>query len=166
MSGKKTVLILLAFVVAAAVAWQFRPRPPRKPMPPLPTRLDPKVLAVVGKDYQSGIEPIFKRSCFDCHSRDTVFPWYHAVPGVRQYLDEHVEEGRHDLDLSDGFPFNRETPVLKHLRRIARVVQDGKMPLWDYALMHPKARLSQADKEAVVTWAQGSFDRLTATAKD
>lgn len=163
---KKPLWIGIVVLLAAVLAWQFRPRPPRRPWPALPTRLDLKVLAAAGADYQKDVEPIFKRSCFDCHSKNTVYPWYHQIPGVRQYLDSHVEEGRHDLDLTDGFPFNRPVPVLRHLRRIAHVVKEKDMPLWDYALMHKDARLSAADRETIVNWAEGSYGRLTATAKD
>jgi cytochrome c551/c552 len=139
---------------------------PHHPMAPLPTQLDPAVLAQAAQSYDQQVKPLFQHACFDCHSKNTVWPWYYAVPGVRQYIESHVEEGREDLDLTDGFPFNTDVPVLKHLRRIAGVVKRGDMPLWDYKLMHPAARLSDADRQVIVDWAQGSFDRLTSTAKD
>jgi hypothetical protein len=163
---KRNVLIAVVVAAALVAAWNLRPRPPRRPMPPLPTQLDPKVVAGLAASYKADIEPIFKRSCFDCHSKFTVFPWYHNLPGVRQYLDGHIEEGRHDLELSDGFPFNREVPLMRHLRRIARVVKEKDMPLWDYALMHKDARMSQADRDVVVRWAEDGFQKLSATAKD
>lgn len=164
--GWISIAALALTAVGAAWGLSQRPRPPRRPQPPLPAKLDAKTVAALGASYAKDIEPIFKRSCFDCHSTQTVFPWYHKVPGVRQYLDSHVEEGRHDLDLTDGFPFNQDVHLMKHLRRIAHVVKDKDMPLWDYALMHKDARLSEADREAIVAWASDGFQRLSATAKD
>lgn len=163
---KKKAIIAIVLVAALVGAWRFRPRPPRHPMAPLPQHLDPKTVAALAASYKTDIEPIFKNSCFDCHSKFTVYPWYHGVPGVRQYLDAHVEEGRHDLELSDGFPFNKEVNLMKHLRRISHVVKDKDMPLWDYALMHKDARLSAAERETIVKWADDGFQRLSATAKD
>lgn len=157
---------LVMLVAAVAAWWAIRPREMRHPMPPLPQQLDPAVVAQVGQAYVRDVQPLMKRACFDCHSKNTVWPWYHAIPGVRQYIEGHVEEGREDLDLTDGFPFNTDVPLLKHLRRIGGQVQRGSMPLWDYKLMHPDARLTDAERQVIVSWAQDSFDRLTSTAKD
>lgn len=160
---------VLALIIVAAVGawWALRPHEGmRRPMAPLPQELDPAVLADVGKAYERDVQPLFKQACFDCHSTQTVWPWYHAIPGVRQYIEGHVQEGREDLDLTDGFPFNKDVPILRHLRRIAGQVGHGGMPLWDYKLMHPDARLSDAQRQVIVAWAQDGFDRLTSTAKD
>ena len=130
MNKWKAVVVLL--IVAAAGAWlalSFE-HGMRHPLAPLPTQLDPVVLAEVGKAYDKDVQPIFKKACFDCHTKDTVWPWYHAVPGVRQWIEGHVEEGKEDLDLTDGFPFNKDVPVLRHLRRIGgQVPAGGHAPL-------------------------------------
>lgn len=158
-------MIVLVLVVAGFVGWRMRPMPPRKAPPPIPKSLDAKAVARIGAAYAKDIEPIFKRSCFDCHSKNTVFPWYHSIPGVKQYLDDHIEEGRHDLELSDGFPFNTDVHLMRHLRRISHVVKTKDMPLWDYALMHKNARMSEADIQTVVKWADDGLQSLSATAK-
>ncbi|HTB21266.1 MAG TPA: heme-binding domain-containing protein [bacterium] len=159
--------ILAAAIVVLAVWWVLRPRErPHRPLAPLPEQLSPAVLADVGRSYTRNVEPIFKDACFDCHSTQTVWPWYHSLPGVRQFLDGHVEDGRRALDMSKGFPFDPGSKVLKDLRRIAGNVQSGDMPLWSYKLMHPLARLSDVQRQVIVTWAQDSFDRLTSTARD
>jgi hypothetical protein len=162
----KIKAIAALIVVGAALGWLLWPREhPHHPMPPLPEQLSPAVLASVGKSYTRDVEPIFKGACFDCHTTQTQWPWYHSVPGVRQFLDGHVAEGRRALDMSHGFPFDPGSKVLKDLRRIAGQVQRGGMPLWSYKLMHPMARLSDAQRQVIVTWAQDGFDRLTSTAQ-
>jgi cytochrome c551/c552 len=161
--------IILALMLGAVFAAIIAFRPPRrggfKP-PAVPTKLNKKDLAAVGLAYQRDVEPILKQACFDCHSTNTVYPWYHEIPGVRQYLDSHVEHGLHDLDLTNGFPFDPKVPVMRQIRRIGRVVKSGDMPLWDYRLMHPQARLSDDQKKIIVDWAESSYQKLSETAKD
>jgi cytochrome c551/c552 len=158
-----TVVVLCAFAALAVL----RPRPGGRPARPAPLgKLDPKALARVSASYEKDIKPLFQRACFDCHSTKTVWPWYHAIPGVKQYLDHHVEEGTKGLDLSNGVPFGSDDhdPMDHHLWHIGRMVASGKMPLWDYALMHPDARLSEAERQAIVQWTQDSFADLSSTA--
>jgi cytochrome c551/c552 len=165
--AKKLVIVGFLIVVVAAFLILRRPEMRGNFQPPrYPEKLNKKTVAEVGLAYKKDVEPLLKQACFDCHSTNTVFPWYHALPGVQQYLDSHVEHGRHDLDLSNGFPFNTDVPVMRHLRRIARVVKSGDMPLWDYRLMHPNARLSDDQKKIIVDWAESSFEKLSETAKD
>ena len=74
-----TVLVGLALALGAYF-WLLPKRPPFKgPRPAMPEKLDPKVLARIGADYRAKIEPIFKKACFDCHTSQTVWPWYHAL---------------------------------------------------------------------------------------
>jgi len=129
-------------------------------------KLDPKALARVSASYERDIKPLFQRACFDCHTTKTVWPWYHAIPGVRQYIEHHVEEGTKGLDMTNGVPFGSEDhdPMDHHLWHIGRMVAAGKMPLWDYALMHPDARLTDAERQAIVQWTQDSFADLSTTA--
>jgi len=162
-------LLVLALIAVALIAYTLT-RPPRGPRPPMPEvvpndALNPKTLAAVTARYNSEVLPLFKRACMDCHSSQTVFPWYHHLPGVAQYLDHHVEEARRDMDLSDGLPLTGKAPLMRQLRRISGVVKRGSMPLWDYKLMHPDARLSDDERAVIVQWADDSQAQLSATAK-
>ena len=57
------------------------------------------------RDYQLRVEPIFKKSCMDCHSGQTRFPWYYKIPGIKQMLDSDISEAGHHLDMSASYPF-------------------------------------------------------------
>lgn len=162
---KATWLAVFVVVLVGIVLVVGKPRGPRPPRPADLGALDPKAVVRVSASYEKDVRPLVQRACFDCHSDKTVWPWYHSLPGVQQYLDHHVAEGRHDLDLGLGVPFNPTSPLDRHLRRIARVVKTGQMPLWDYALMHKDARLSDAEKQVIVQWAQDALADLSATAK-
>jgi hypothetical protein len=162
-------ILLLALVAILLITYTLT-RPPRGPRPPQPapipnSALNAKTLLTVSQSYNTDVLPLFKRACMDCHSSATVFPWYHHVPGVAQWLDGHVAEARHDLDLSDGLPFNTDTPLSKHLRRISNVVKRGSMPLGSYKLMHPDSRLTDDERQVIVHWADDSLAQLSATAK-
>jgi hypothetical protein len=164
---RSIVLLIVAAIILVTYTLTRPPRGPRSPqISPIPNdALNAKTLLAVSQSYNADVLPLFKRACMDCHSSQTVYPWYHHVPGVAQYLDSHVEHARHDLDLSDGIPFNTQTPLVRHLRRISTVVKRGSMPLWDYKLMHPDARLSDSERQVIVDWADKSLASLSATAK-
>jgi hypothetical protein len=168
----KSKWILGLAVVAALAYWKFsrnqgRMGPGGMHRPPaIPdSALDAKTLKEVGASYQKDVQPLLMRACFDCHSSKTVYPWYHNVPGVAQYLDHHVEEAKSRLDLSDGFPFAGKSPIISRVRGIGGSVKRGSMPLWDYKLMHPDSRLSEEEKKVIVDWSESSFERLSQTAK-
>jgi hypothetical protein len=162
----KKFLIILAVAAVSFGLWSVA-RPPRPPFkrPPALGPLDPKAVARVKAGYDKDIQPLFKRACFDCHTTQTVWPWYHSIPGVKQYLDGHVEDGLHDFDITDGLPFKGDAPLDRQLRRISRQVGGGGMPLWDYRLMHPAARLTDAEKRQIVAWADAGYADLSSTAK-
>ena len=159
-------LTLAALLIVAAVLGLRALRPPRPPFkrPPALGALDPKAVARVAASYNKDIQPLFKPACFDCHTQQTVWPWYHALPGVKQYIEHHVEEGLHDFDITDGVPFKGDAPLDRQLRRISRQVGGGGMPLWDYRLMHPDARLSDEQRATIVAWADASYADLSSTA--
>ena len=97
------------------------------------------------------VKKILKRSCYDCHSNETRWPWYSRIAPVSWWLAEHVEEGRSDLNFSQWPLFDMETRG--HLMRdIEKQLTDGSMPLRSYALGHREARLSDRDREILLEW--------------
>jgi cytochrome c551/c552 len=87
---------------------------------------------------------LVKAACFDCHSNETVWPWYSHVAPVKFLIASDVHGGRRAIDFSDWN--NRRQRV----GEIAEVVNSGEMPPWFYLIMHPNARLSSADKQALI----------------
>jgi hypothetical protein len=96
---------------------------------------------------------ILQRSCFDCHSNDTRWPWYSHVAPASWLVVWDVHEGRRHMDLSawSGYPPDTRQ---KKLLDLVEVVQKGDMPLWYYLPLHSAARLSPDDVNAVVGWAK------------
>ncbi|MEI7742358.1 MAG: heme-binding domain-containing protein [Chloroflexota bacterium] len=84
------------------------------------------------------------RACFDCHSNQTEWPWYSNVAPVSWLVQRHVNEGRQKLDFSTWGTGRQDT---EHL---VSVVRRGSMPTGDYLLMHPGARLTGAEQQALI----------------
>jgi len=108
------------------------------------------------------VASIFDRSCRDCHSNKTVWPWYTQVAPVSWWLVNHVNDGRHDLNLSEWGKLPRDRQERK-LRQICDEVEDGQMPLSSYLPMHPAARLSDQDKKTLCDWTAGQREQLNAS---
>jgi hypothetical protein len=83
------------------------------------------------------------RACFDCHSNETVWPWYSHVAPFSWLLQGHVEEGRRALNFSDW------SRPYEEADESSEVVLRGSMPTWDYRLVHPHARLSVTERQTL-----------------
>jgi cytochrome c551/c552 len=116
-------------------------------------RTNPPVTADIAAP--ADVAPILHRACYDCHSNETVWPWYSHVAPVSWLLHRDVVEGRRHLNFSEW----DRVPVAKRGRRFREVgeqVKEGEMPPWFYLPMHRTARLSDADKAILQRWAATS----------
>ena len=120
----------------------------------VPTATTPKTSAVTGPRMVEVINPqvgaILDRSCQDCHSSRTTWPWYSRVAPVSWIVSKHISEGREMLDFSEwaNQPHSADDRML-----ICDAVSDGRMPLPEYTLMHRNAKLSKRDVELICGWA-------------
>jgi mono/diheme cytochrome c family protein len=85
-----------------------------------------------------------KRACFNCHSNETVWPWYSNIAPVSWLVYRDAMEGRSRVNFSE---WNRGE---QEVEDAAELVQNGEMPLPIYLLMHPEARLSAAEKQTLI----------------
>lgn len=118
----------------------------------VPVRRDnPPVVAEVEAPRE--VKAILERSCYDCHSNRTRWPWYSRVAPVSWLVAYDVREGRDELNFSDwpAYDLEKQDDLYKH---ITKQVEKGKMPLPIYLTMHPGARLTVADRRAVLDWAR------------
>ncbi len=99
------------------------------------------------------VKALLKRACFDCHSNQTVWPWYSKVAPVSWLVHRDVTEGRKHLNFSNWTQVSPERKA-KKLDEVADEVQEGGMPPWFYLPMHPEAKLTQAEQEALIRWAK------------
>lgn len=103
------------------------------------------------------VQAILKRSCFDCHSSHTTYPWYSSIAPASIFTKMHVKEGREHLNFSAWNNYSDEKK-LKYLQKIPKAIK-SKMPLPSYLLIHKEAKLSDADKQVLTDWAsEVAFD--------
>jgi len=98
------------------------------------------------------VKSLLKRACYDCHSNETVWPWYSRVAPISWIVTKDVREGRADLNFSTWNRYSTKEQA-KKLKESWEEVKEGKMPPWSYLAMHRMARLSPQDHELLRGWA-------------
>jgi hypothetical protein len=107
------------------------------------------------------VAAILDRSCRDCHTNKTVWPWYTNVAPVSWWLSSHVNDGRRALNMSEWGKLAADRQERK-LRQMCDQIQEGNMPLSSYTPMHPAAKLSEQDKKTLCDWMDQERQRLSA----
>jgi hypothetical protein len=102
---------------------------------------------------------VLKRSCMDCHSNRTDWPWYSNVAPVSWFVTDHVNHGRRHLNFSEWGRYERRRAD-GLLEEICKTVKSGFMPLDSYTLVHRGARLTPADVKMLCDWAGEEQRRL------
>ncbi len=107
------------------------------------------------------IKSFLQKSCYDCHSNATVYPWYTNIQPLGLWIQHHVDEGKQELNFST---FNLYSPKKKahKMEEIIEMVETNEMPLNAYTWIHKEAVLNAADKSALLLWANTSFTALKA----
>ena len=101
------------------------------------------------------IKSILKRACYDCHSHETVWPWYSKIAPVSWLLAWDVHEGREELNFSNWGQYS-EKKQSKKFKEIVEEIDEGEMPPWFYLPLHPEASLSLEDRQQLREWASQS----------
>jgi len=104
------------------------------------------------------VDAILRRACYDCHSNETVWPWYSRIAPVSWLVVHDTNEGRSHLNFStwNRLSIPERSEVLEEL---VEEVESGGMPLPIYPPLHPEARLTDADKTVLLAWARASTAR-------
>ena len=116
---------------------------------PIP-RDNPPVTAEIQAPDQ--VRSLLESSCYDCHSNQTVWPWYSHVAPVSWLVYRDVRKARDELNFSLWGEYTDRKRDHK-LEEIEEYVSEGEMPLKIYLPLHPDARLSDADRQTLVDWA-------------
>jgi len=132
---------IIAAVVVVLAAAQFVPL--SRTNPPVETEVP----------APDGVREILRRSCYDCHSNETRWPWYAHVAPISWLVVHDVNHARKHMNFSTWNAYS-EKKSAKHFEEIWENVEEGEMPLWYYLPLHPEARLSDADKQAIHAWTE------------
>ncbi|HZH72502.1 heme-binding domain-containing protein [Aequorivita sp. F47161] len=88
-------------------------------------------------------------SCYDCHSNNTQYPWYNKVQPAAWFLEDHIKEGKAELNFSEWDSLSSRRKKSK-LRSIVKQIENGEMPLDSYTLIHKDAILSKDEAEEII----------------
>jgi Haem-binding domain len=105
------------------------------------------------------VNAIFQKACYDCHSNNTVYPWYAEVMPVGWFLNNHIKEGKREINF-DEFASYKPRRALKKLHEIEEQITENKMPLDSYIKIHKNAKLTDAEKKLVMDWATSTSEAL------
>lgn len=100
------------------------------------------------------LEALLRRACYDCHSNETVWPWYGYVAPVSWLVARDIEEGRKHLNFSTWDRYADPKRRRKLLKDTEDEIEDGEMPPRNYLAMHPEARLSKEERRLLRRWAE------------
>jgi len=105
-------------------------------------------------DAPADVMAILRRSCFDCHSNETQWPWYAYVAPTSWLVVHDTDEGRAELNFShwgDMTPKARSSKASE----VVEEIEGGEMPLEEYLWMHSDAKISESDLEVLRRWSDG-----------
>jgi hypothetical protein len=117
---------------------------------------------LTGAEAKLEITRIFERSCQNCHSERTEWPWYSYVAPLSWMIEKDVSMGRSHMNLSHWDAYSEDQKV-ELLTKIGVEVRNRQMPLPKYLNLHPQARLSNDDVVQLYAWVQGERHRLRAS---
>ena len=125
----------------------------------------PEVIAENPNDLLKNVEvpenisSMLRSACYDCHSNETIYPWYASIAPVKWIVYDHTEEGREDLNFSEWNALSKSDRV-EALDDIIEEVTDGKMPLRFYPLTHKDAKLGEKDRQELSDWAESLMEEM------
>jgi hypothetical protein len=110
------------------------------------------------------VRAILERSCYDCHSNQTRWPWYSNVAPASWLVADDVKEGRQHLNFSEWGTYNRGRQIAR-LENIVSLLEKDAMPLKQYLLLHRDAVLNDREKDLISDWAGQMSDSLSSLTK-
>lgn len=151
---KRTLKIIAAVLFAAFLLVQFY-RPDRANPPTVQAET---LEATTG--VPANVAQILTRSCNDCHSNQTVYPWYSNISPFSWLLVDHIVEGRGELNFSVWNAYSSKKKRHK-FDEICEQVTGGEMPHNQYLWLHRDARLSEEDKSILCDWADAEKAKIS-----
>ena len=130
----------------------------------MPTKLNqsntvPKTDFVLVNNAPKNIGTLLQESCYDCHSNNTQYPWYNKIQPVAWFLEDHIDEGKAELNFNEWDAYSNRRKNSK-LKSIISQVKDDEMPLASYTLIHKDAKLSNSEKTLIIDYMKNLKETL------
>ena len=141
---RKILRIILIIIIVGFIIIQFF-----RPEKNLGQITDNDILST--QPVPDKVAVILKESCFDCHSDKTRYLWYHKIAPVSWMINNHIKEGKHELNFSEWGGMD----IFEKITTLEEIAQESSrktMPLKSYLIMHPKAKLSDEQIKTIEEW--------------
>lgn len=142
-------------LLIALIAVQFIPTPKNINLTASATAND----ISKGIPVPDDVNTILKTSCYDCHSNNSIYPWYASIQPVAWWLNDHIEEGKKEINFNEFASYSLRRQYKKQ-GEIIEQVKEHEMPLSSYTLIHRNAVLSEPKKLALSNWAKALKDTM------
>jgi len=146
---KKALKIIAIVIVLGFVVIQFF----------RPDFTNPTVNSADVLQAPENVGAILKRSCNDCHSNETVYPWYSKIQPGAWFLKDHIDEGRRELNFSVWNTYEARRKNRK-LEEVCEMVTSKEMPLPSYLWVHWDAKMSDEDIKTLCDWANAERAKI------
>ncbi|AZI22684.1 cytochrome C [Chryseobacterium taklimakanense] len=142
--SRPVTFLLLVIIVVFAVLQFFRPAKNVEPTG-FKNILPPDLNA------SADVQNILEKSCFDCHSNHTNYPWYSEIQPVGWFLNKHISEGKEAFNFSEFKDFG---PIRRRSKfeSVLKQIQQDKMPLPAYIKLHPESKMNNQQKKIISQW--------------
>lgn len=144
--------ILFYLLLSAFILIQFFPID--KTNPPVNRELDFLSL----KNPPQEIAKMIRTSCYDCHSNETRYPWYSYLQPSGWFLQDHIKDGRRELNFSE-FASSEKKRQIHKLEECAEQIENGEMPLQSFVLLHQDARLNAQQRKTLSQYFQNLAEK-------
>ncbi|MEO9210884.1 MAG: heme-binding domain-containing protein [Ginsengibacter sp.] len=150
---KKTLKIVAIIFIIAFIVIQFI-----RPSKNIGEEIAANQITAV-QQVPDDVQQILKVSCNDCHSNTTYYPWYSKIQPAAWFLDDHIVEGKKELNFSEfaNYPTYRR---YKKFKEIGKEVKGGDMPMNSYTLLHRDASLNADQKLLIENWASSAMKEM------
>ncbi len=136
---KKILLGLLAIFIVMQIFSIDKSNPP----------VDPSKDFLSTQNIPDDVMTILKHACMDCHSHYTRYPWYTNLEPFSWYVKGHIKHGRGKLNFSEWGDYDEEDKSYL-LHECEEVLKEKRMPLASYMIAHPKARITQENRNELI----------------
>jgi cytochrome c551/c552 len=149
----KIVKLLILIFLIVVVTIQFIPNDKPEVVPTNENDL------IYNNQLPENISVMLKESCYDCHSNETIYPWYSNIAPVSWLVVRDIKLGRDELNFSH-WESQSKIDKAKNLDKIIDEVTDENMPMPIYTIMHANAKLSDDDRQLLAKWAESYAESL------
>ncbi|MEM9824855.1 MAG: heme-binding domain-containing protein [Bacteroidota bacterium] len=104
------------------------------------------------------VQQMIKAACYDCHSHQTVYPWYTNIQPIGKWIKGHVEYGKENLNFSLWANYSPDKAKHK-LEECIEVMENGRMPMKSYTWTHPDAKLDESQQTELIAWFKNQYEQ-------